>query len=105
MENAMTPAGIEPATFQFVAQHLNHYATADTVPYIVILQGTIDTGSFFQKLWHNFFQKTYFRVYHLHLILPNGLFHLGFPTKILLAFLFSYIHIYIHIHGCTYTDK
>jgi len=26
----MTPAGIEPATFQFVAQHLNHCAT--TVP-------------------------------------------------------------------------
>ena len=24
----MTPAGIEPATFRFVAQHLNHYATA-----------------------------------------------------------------------------
>jgi len=24
----MTPAGIEPATFQFVAQHLNHCATA-----------------------------------------------------------------------------
>ena len=23
----MTPAGIEPATFQFVAQHLNHCAT------------------------------------------------------------------------------
>jgi len=28
MKNPMTPAGIEPATFQFVAQHLNHYATA-----------------------------------------------------------------------------
>ena len=27
----MTPAGIEPATFRFVAQHLNHCATA--VPY------------------------------------------------------------------------
>jgi len=27
----MTPAGIEPATFLFVAQHLNHCATA--VPY------------------------------------------------------------------------
>jgi hypothetical protein len=26
----MTPAGIEPVTFQFVAQHLNHCAT--TVP-------------------------------------------------------------------------
>jgi len=24
----MTPAGIEPATFRFVAQRLNHYATA-----------------------------------------------------------------------------
>ena len=26
----MTPPGIEPATFQFVAQHLNHCATTDT---------------------------------------------------------------------------
>jgi len=24
----MTPAGIEPVTFQFVAQHLDHWATA-----------------------------------------------------------------------------
>jgi len=24
----VTPAGIEPATFQFVAQHLNHCAAA-----------------------------------------------------------------------------
>jgi len=24
----MTPAGNEPATFRFVAQHLNHYTTA-----------------------------------------------------------------------------
>jgi len=28
MKNPMTPAGIEPATFRFVAQHLNHCATA-----------------------------------------------------------------------------
>ena len=28
MKNPMTPAGIEPATFCFVAQHLNHCATA-----------------------------------------------------------------------------
>jgi len=32
MKNPLTPAGIEPATFRFVAQHLNHGATA--VPYI-----------------------------------------------------------------------
>ena len=30
MKNRLTPAGIEPATFRFVAQHLNHCAT--TVP-------------------------------------------------------------------------
>jgi len=28
MENPLTPAGIEPATFRFVTQHLNHCATA-----------------------------------------------------------------------------
>ena len=28
MKNPLTPAGIEPATFRFVAQHLKHCATA-----------------------------------------------------------------------------
>jgi len=28
MTNPLTPAGIEPATFRFVAQHPNHCATA-----------------------------------------------------------------------------
>jgi len=28
MKNPLTPSGIEPATFRFVAQHLNHCATA-----------------------------------------------------------------------------
>ena len=28
MKNPLTPAGIEPATFRFVAQHFNHCATA-----------------------------------------------------------------------------
>jgi len=32
MKNLLTPAGIEPATFRFVAQHLNHCATA--VPFM-----------------------------------------------------------------------
>ena len=27
MKNPLTPAGIEPATFRFVAQHLNHGAS------------------------------------------------------------------------------
>ena len=28
LKNPMTPARVEPATFRFVAQHLNHCATA-----------------------------------------------------------------------------
>jgi len=28
MKNPLTPAGIEPETFRFVAQHLNHCTTA-----------------------------------------------------------------------------
>ena len=32
-KNPMTPAGIEPATFRFVAQHFNHCATA--VPFMI----------------------------------------------------------------------
>jgi len=28
MKDPLTPAGIEPAAFRFVAQHLNHCATA-----------------------------------------------------------------------------
>ena len=35
MKNPLTPAGIEPATFRFVAQHLNRCATA--VPTYVLL--------------------------------------------------------------------
>jgi len=34
IKNPMTPAGIEPATFRFVAQNLNHCATA--VPYSIM---------------------------------------------------------------------
>ena len=34
MKDPLTPAGIEPATFRFVAQHLNHCATG--VPKIII---------------------------------------------------------------------
>ena len=33
MKNPMTLAGIEPATFRFVTQHLNHCATADVSKY------------------------------------------------------------------------
>jgi len=34
MKNPITPAGIEPTSFRFVAQHLNHCATADPPDYV-----------------------------------------------------------------------
>jgi len=40
----MTPAGIEPATFRFVAQHLNHCATAVPLIYIYIVRTWQKTG-------------------------------------------------------------
>ena len=36
MKNPPTPAGIEPATFCFVAQQINHCATAVTVQWKVL---------------------------------------------------------------------
>ena len=33
----MTPAGIEPATFRFVAQHINHCAIAVPIINIIII--------------------------------------------------------------------
>ena len=48
----MTPAGIEPATFRFVAQHLNHCATAvpelkgPTIYNVCARDGEISTSGF-----------------------------------------------------------
>jgi len=36
MKNPLTLAGIEPAAFRIVAQHLNHCATADFKPMCII---------------------------------------------------------------------
>jgi len=41
MKNPLIPAGIEPATFRFVAQHLNHCATA--VPEVAGREGKMRT--------------------------------------------------------------
>jgi len=41
MKNPLTPAWIEPATFRFVAQHLNHCPTA--VPTVSTVTGINET--------------------------------------------------------------
>ena len=45
MKNPLTLAGIEPATFRFVAQHLNHYAIA--VPFCFIIKNVNNFCVFF----------------------------------------------------------
>jgi len=41
----MTPSGIEPATFRFVAQHLNHCATAVPTWRIIIIIANMNMES------------------------------------------------------------
>ena len=52
MKNPLTPAGIEPETYRFVAQHLNHCATA--VP--------IDWNIEYLKKLEYYAQQTFVRV-------------------------------------------
>jgi len=54
----MTPSGIEPATFRFVAQHLNHCATAVPSKVIVDKQFHVQKRNALQQLFF-FKYKTY----------------------------------------------
>jgi len=45
MKNSLTPAGIEPATFRFVTQRLNHCATLPRSPYFTLLRSKLEQSS------------------------------------------------------------
>jgi len=45
MKNPLTPAGIEPATFRFLTQHLNHCATAVPTKVVSLQAWTGPEGS------------------------------------------------------------
>ena len=47
MKNLLTQAGIEPAAFRFVAQDLNHCATAVPTVYVLRLKSTRNVCNFF----------------------------------------------------------
>ena len=54
----MTPSGIEPATFRFVAQHLKHRATA--VPRMLYLRDKMNScSSYSKKHFHVLGSKKY----------------------------------------------
>ena len=63
MKNPLTPAGIEPATVRFVAQHLNHCVTA--VPNITSLS-------------HEIITRTHTRTDHSHSLIQS---HTSKETK------------------------
>ena len=49
MKNPLTPSGIEPVTFQFIAQHLNHCATA--VPHSIHTYTYVSKSQDIHLLW------------------------------------------------------
>ena len=60
----MTPAGIEPATFRFVAQRLNHCATA--VPMKHSVDTKILTSEFLRH--EKFIITKFFITFHLYVL-------------------------------------
>jgi len=65
IKNPLTPSGIEPATYRFVAQHLNHCATA--VPSeISTKHKTQSVGRMWNMLFRQVRRKVITGFYHHH---------------------------------------
>ena len=60
MKNPVTLAGIEPATFRFVAQHLNHCATA--IPCVLTVRNT-GLSKKMDGIWNRYSLKSTGRIY------------------------------------------
>jgi len=66
IKNPLTPAGIEPATFRFVAQHLNHCVTAvptsstvsSIIPPVISKYSSVVWGDFQCARYRPHFQTT-----------------------------------------------
>jgi len=56
IKNPLTSAGIEPETFRFVAQHLNHCATA-VPPYALVMSEILLIIFHSYKISHNILQN------------------------------------------------
>jgi len=69
MKNPLTPAGIEPATFRFVAQSLNHCATA--VPLRLICEWEIIFGYDYTASWTRRPQRKYETLFLILIIKPT----------------------------------
>ena len=68
----MTPAaaGIEPATFRFVAQHLNHCATAVPNTSIILLKILLTVSRFLLNL--NFLDRFWQKILQYQILLKSA---------------------------------
>ena len=75
MKNPLTPTGIEPATFRFVAQHRNHCATAVPLLLRIFIKYTVQINNvnslLFNKVPYIFFMRI---TQNYHVILDNSAF-------------------------------
>jgi len=53
----MTPAGIEPATFRFVAQHLNLLVSAFKIPFFISLRSHLILFTLTEQLSDKYREK------------------------------------------------
>ena len=96
MKNPLTPAGIEPATFRFVAQHLNHCATA--VPELIYIYIYIYIHTHTHTHTHT--QRVPIDIY----IYISVLSCLGSGNiSVIIVFMF-FIYIYMFVQSFTVTD-
>ena len=104
MKNPMTPAGIEPATFRFVAQHLNHCATAVPARYGLIPKMPFQS---FKELRPNSVKWGYWimrRGVLENLRSPNFRHYLEQVNSIMMnisEYLFFFVRARSQCHGCT----
>jgi len=94
----MTPAGIEPTTFRFVAQHLNHCAT--TVPEGKVLLWIPRQG--LTNLWHAC-PKWHAERYPWHVTFTAVplvfLVYFAPPASLYCEYIYIYIYIYIWLRN------
>jgi len=82
MKNPLIPAGIEPAAFRIVAQHLNHCATAVPPSHTYI-------HTYIHTYVHTYIRTLYDFVIQGTHNLPSRSYSSGFPTKTSYMFLIS----------------
>jgi len=112
----VTPSGIEPATFRFVAQHLNHCATAVPTCLVTLINSLVHQGSKWRvKIFNDVLQNWQDSLYNIWIIMFRdldecGMYHTWKMWKILqivkliVTKLFA-VSCYFFLPRCKYSSK